>query len=349
MPSKRLNRPYLLRVVATLVLSAAGGLAAQYLGMPAGWIAGGLLAVAIASLAGFNSVFPRRLQAPVFLVVGIAAGSGVSQETLEQMQTWPGSFVILGVALVTMIASSSWWLERRCGWDKSAALLASLPGALSLVMAIGEGLKTDMKKVAISQSLRVLILVEAIPLIALLIGHQTDPAHAAWPSTVGLADLAMLVVAGAALAALLDILRFPGAWIIGGLAASATFFLTGAVEGRLPGYFVIPGTIAIAAITGIRFRPGDLTLLPRLARPALAAFAIASAISTFWAIIVTLLFGVGIIQTLLAFAPGAFDALVVLAFQMNIDPAYVAAHHVVRFVALTAAIPLLARWLSRRP
>jgi uncharacterized protein len=245
-----------------------------------------------------------------------------------------------------MIASSGWWL-RRCGWDRSAALLASLPGALSLVIAIGEDLKTDMKKVAISQSLRVLILVEAIPLVALLIGHPPDLAHAARPATIGLSDLAILVAAGAALSALLQLVRFPGAWIVGGLAASATLFLAGMVEGRLPGYFVIPGTIALAALTGIRFRPGDLTLLPRLARPALGAFAIASAISVIWALTVTLIFGVSFIQALLAFAPGAFDALTILAFQMNIDPAYVAAHHVARFIALTAAIPLIARWLAR--
>jgi len=34
---------------------------------------------------------------------------------------------------------------------------------------------------------------------------------------------------------------------------------------------------------------------------------------------------------------------------MNIDPAYVAAHHVVRLLALVAAVPLLSRWLRRRP
>ena len=61
------------------------------------------------------------------------------------------------------------------------------------------------------------------------------------------------------------------------------------------------------------------------------------------------IFGVNFVQTLLAFAPGAIDALTVLAFQMNIDPAYVAAHHIARFVVLAAAVPLLARWLARHP
>ena len=72
-------------------------------------------------------------------------------------------------------------------------------------------------------------------------------------------------------------------------------------------------------------------------------------VSTLAASAVTLLFGVGIIQALLAFAPGAMEALTVIAFQMNIDPAYVAAHHVARFVALVIAVPILARWLERRP
>ena len=121
------------------------------------------------------------------------------------------------------------------------------------------------------------------------------------------------------------------------------------VDARLPTFLVIPCAIALGAITGSRFRPGDVALLPRLAGPALGAFAIAIVVSALAASAVTLLFGVGIIQTLLAFAPGAMEALTVIAFQMNIDPAYVAAHHVARFVALVVAVPILARWLERRP
>ena len=202
--------------------------------LPAGWVAGGLLAVAIASLAGVNTAFPSVLQAPVFLVIGISSGSGVSQETLHQMRTWPGSFVILGIALVAMIASSSWWLQRRCGWSRGDALLASLPGALTLVIAVGEGLKADMKKVAISQSLRVVILVEPIPLLALAIGHPPNLPLLAEPATISPPDLALLVACGAALGLVLQWLKFPGAWIVGGLTASAGFYLNGWVEGRFP-------------------------------------------------------------------------------------------------------------------
>jgi membrane AbrB-like protein len=227
-------------------------------------------------------------------------------------------------------------------------MLASLPGALSLVMAVAEGLKTDMKRIAMSQSLRILILVEGIPLISLLMGHAHERGEAAQLPVAGLRDLLLLFAAGIAASLILGWLRVAGGWMFGGLIASAALLLTGIVEARLPGIVLILGTIALASITGSRFRPGDLRLIPRIAWPALVAFAIAAGISAFSAGMVTLLLGIDFIQTLLAFGPGALDALTILAFQMNIDPAYVAAHHVARFVALSFAAPLIARFLSRR-
>lgn len=340
---------YALRVAATLGLSAGGGLLAQQLGVPAGWIAGGLLAVAVASLAGFATAFPRRLHAPVFLVLGVYAGTGVTQETLEQMQTWPASFAILGVSIVGVIVGSYWWLHVRHGWARADALLASVPGALSLVIAAAEGLRADMKKVAIAQSLRVLILIETIPLLALLIGHPPGSPALVERQVAGPLDLGVFLAAGFAASLVMRQLRMPGAWVIGGLLASATLLLTGVVEARLPLSISVPASIMLAAITGSRLRPGDLVLLPRLATAALGSFVIAIVFSAAGAVLVTLLFGVNVIQTLLAFAPGALEALTVLALQMNIDPAYVAAHHAVRFVALVIALPFLARWLARGP
>ena len=344
--NESLSRRDYLRVAATLGISAAGGFLAQLLGLPAGWVSGGLFAVAVASLAGVNTEFPRSWTAPVFLILGIYSGTGVSHETLRQMQTWPASFALLGLSLVGLIAGSYWWLNKRCGWARNDALLSSLPGALSFVVAAAENLRADMKKVAIAQSIRLIILIETIPLIAFLVGHPSGPAILLRKDAT-LIELAILVAAGIAASLVMNWLKLPGGWVIGGLIASSSLLLSGVVEAQLPAFLVIPCSIALGAIAGSRFRPGDLTLLPRIAGPALGAFAIAVAFSAAAAVTVTLLFGVNIIQTLLAFAPGALEALTVLAYQMNIDPAYVAAHHVVRFVALVIAVPIIARWLAR--
>jgi membrane AbrB-like protein len=334
------------RVAITLSISVAGGFLAQSFGLPAGWVAGGLLAVAAASLAGVNTEFPRAWTAPVFLVLGIYSGTGVSHETIDQMRTWPASFAILGLSLVGLISGSYWWLNKRCGWSRNDALLASLPGALSFVIAAAEGLRADMKKVAIAQSIRLIILIETIPLIAVLVGHPAGAISLGRQVATSI-DLGLLLAAGVAASLVMNWLKLPGGWIIGGLLASASLLLAGIVEAQLPQFLVVPCSVALGAIAGSRFRPGDLAILPRIAVPALGAFGIAVAFSTLAALAVTLLFGVNIIQTLLAFAPGALEALTVLAYQMNIDPAYVAAHHVVRFVALVIAVPIIARWLAR--
>lgn len=347
MQSLRLSRKALTRVAITLFISAAGGLVAELLGMPAAWVAGGLFAVAAASLAGVNTDFPRLWTAPVFLVLGIYSGTGVTQETINQMQTWPASFAILALSLVLLIAGSYWWLKIRCGWAKNDALLASLPGALSFVVAAAEGLRADMKKVAISQSIRLIILIEAVPLVALIVGHPSSSLTLAGRPIAEATDLAILLVAGTAAALVMNWLRLPGGWILGGLFATAALVLSGTIDVRLPAFLVVPCSIALGAIAGSWFRPGDLAVLPHIAGPALGAFLIAATLSAIAAGAVTLIFGISIVQTLLAFAPGALEGLTVLAYQMNIDPAYVAAHHVVRFVALVIAVPLIARRLAR--
>ncbi len=260
------------RFAITLALSAGGGLLFQSLGMPAGWISGGLLAVAIASLSGFDSEVPQPIRAPVYLVLGLYAGGGVSQQTIHQMATWPLSFAILGVSLVALIASSYWWLHTRCGWDRNAALLASLPGALSFVMAAAEGLKADLKTVAIAQSLRLLILVEGIPIVALVIGHPAPAAVTGAAVSAGFWEIVILLAVGLVAALVLQRLQVVGGWMLGGLLASSGLLLSGVVHARLPFPLVLPFVITLAAITGSRFRPGDIWILPRILKPALIAF-----------------------------------------------------------------------------
>jgi membrane AbrB-like protein len=338
------------RVAATFAVSAAGGLVATLLGLPAGWLSGGLLAVVAATLAGLHTEVPPLITTSAFFVLGLYAGSGVSHETLHQMQTWPASFVVLGIALVVLIGSSFQLLNRRYGWDRSAALLAALPGALSFVMAAAEDLKTDMKKVVVAQSVRLIMLVELVPLAALFVGDRASSMSAGNQLPLaGTRDLALLIGCGLAAALLLRLLKLPGYWMLGGLVGSAALLLGGVVEAQLPPFLIVPCTIALAAIAGSRFRPGDLAVLPRLLLPSVVAFSSAATVSVVSAGLVSFLLGIDFIQALLAFSPGAQEAVVILAFAMGFDPAYVAAHQVVRFLLLVALVPLMIRWLRSHP
>jgi hypothetical protein len=53
-------------------------------------------------------------------------------------------------------------------------------------------------------------------------------------------------------------------------------------------------------------------------------------------------------EVMIAFAPGAVDAMMLLALALNLDPVYVGAHHLVRIFFVSLAMPLFARRTLRR-
>ena len=48
-------------------------------------------------------------------------------------------------------------------------------------------------------------------------------------------------------------------------------------------------------------------------------------------------------EALVAFAPGGVEAMSILALALQLDSVFVAAHHIVRFVSIGLALPVLIR------
>ncbi|MDQ0325192.1 membrane AbrB-like protein [Rhodopseudomonas julia] len=342
------SRDTLFRIAATLALSTAGGGLFALIGLPAAWISGGMLFVAASSLAGFHTEIPSGLRNVIFLVLGVISGTGVTPATLNEVSSWPVSFFALAITVVLVTVGSYLLLVRMFRWDRHSALFAALPGALSFVLAAAEMTSADLRRVAIAQSLRLIILLEALPLAAFLAGVHPSAGGARGAAPVDWGELFLLFATGAVCGFLLYKLRIPGGQMLGGLLAAAALCVSGVVETAIPAFILIPSLVGIGAIAGCRLRPEDRPLLPKILTAAGAAFAIAVVISAIGAAITSMILDISLLQTFMAFAPGALEALTILAFTMNVDPAYVAAHHVVRFAALALAVPLLARWLMRQ-
>jgi uncharacterized membrane protein AbrB (regulator of aidB expression) len=52
---------------------------------------------------------------------------------------------------------------------------------------------------------------------------------------------------------------------------------------------------------------------------------------------------------IVAYAPGAIEAMTTLAFALHLDPAFVGVHHVARFTFVSLLIPVIIRALGRAP
>ncbi len=122
-------------LAVTIAAALLGGIAADALGLPVAWLLGPVVAATAMSLAGLDTRLPKLLKTLAFFVLGIQAGSGVSPEIASQIALWPLSFVIqlAGVLLAVLLCYA--YLRRLLRWDHASALFASLPGALSFVVA----------------------------------------------------------------------------------------------------------------------------------------------------------------------------------------------------------------------
>jgi membrane AbrB-like protein len=118
-------------------------------------------------------------------------------------------------------------------------------------------------------------------------------------------------------------------------------------EGGLPPWMRGVALIGIGALIGTRFgRMKTKTLLSHV-NAGLGSFAVAIVISAIFVAIIALTTHVRLSDIVVAFAPGAMDAMLALALTLHIDPIFVGAHHLSRFVFVTITTPGIIHLFGR--
>ncbi|MFN3170912.1 MAG: AbrB family transcriptional regulator [Hyphomicrobiales bacterium] len=323
----------------SLAIAMAGGMALGLAGIPGGWIAGSMLAVAITALSGVEVDLSPTVRNLGFLAVGISMGSGVTPETIARLPSWPITIVLVILSIPMIAGVLTLFLMRVARWDLATALLSSMPGALSYLIALAPETKADVPRVAILQTTRVAILVAVLPLAALWLSEPVPPA--AFVPLGGLDDAILLYGAGVGGAVLAFLVRVPAGLLVGGLFISAILHGSGLVVGRPPEWIAVTGFIILGTLIGTRFAGTHWRDLGKVLGVSLASFVLGSSIAVAMALIGSALTGFSVLKLIIAFAPGGLEAMVVLAFAMDLDPAFVAAHHLVRFLLIALAAPFV--------
>ena len=333
-------------IAETLAFAAAGGLMLGFLGMPAGFLSGSILAVAGASLAGRPMTIPVPLMRCLMVLIGVSLGAVVTPATLNGMATYPLSIATLIAAMAAISFGGAAYLRVVHGWDTMTAYLASAPGGLSQVMSIAADLDADLRGIAIVQTIRVTIVAVGLPAgLAMLglVGHGTRSIGGAFdPSKLD--ELAILVVASTVAAIVAYRIRFPGGLLFGAMMTSAALHGSGLIHVAMPWWVANTVMIAFGAVTGSRFAGTPMRMLLHFIGAAFGSFAVAVAITAVFAAALVGVLHLPIAEVMIAYAPGAVDAMMLLALALNLDPVYVGAHHLVRILFVSMMMPLVARY-----
>ena len=271
----------------------------------------------------------------------------VSRHLIQQVSAYPLTIGLLALATFCSTFGSSYYLQRVHGWDRTSAFLAGSPGALSQITILAVERGADLPGIAVVQTMRVIILTAALPMVLAVAGVAPSVAPSLTTAIASPLDLLELVAASLAASLVLRLIRFPASWMFGAMIASSVLHGAGWVEGGLPNWVRGVALVGIGALIGSRFARMRIKTLAGHINAALGSFAVAIAVSAIFVGIVALTTQVKFSDVVVAFAPGAMDAMLALALTLHIDPIFVGAHHLSRFVFVTIATPGIVHLFGR--
>jgi len=340
----------LIRAAESLLIGAAGGLLFDAARFPAGWLAGSMVFTAVAALAGRRIYMPSPLARACSIALGITIGGVVTPETLLGMVSWPLSIAMVTISVAAATLATVTYLTRVHGWNILTAIFASTPGGLAQVMALAaeQGRDCDIRGVAIVQTLRVVILTVVVPATLSLTGLAGTVRLPTSLTTVAEAPIAFAVLIGTASAAAVGLLRlgFPGGLIFGPMVVSAVLYGGSFIKVTVPFWLTTTAMVGLGTLAGGRFSGMPFRLLLRYLGAALGAFAVSLIVTAAVGVAVTLLVPLPVSDLIAAYAPGAVDAMMVLALALHLDPVFVGAHHLVRVFVVSLGLPILAHFFS---
>ncbi|MGB9366114.1 MAG: AbrB family transcriptional regulator, partial [Xanthobacteraceae bacterium] len=265
------------------------------------------------------------------------------------------SMLALTVAMVAITGSVMAYLKFVHGWPTLDALFAAAPGALAQAMALAQDTGANVRAIAMVQTVRLFILAVALPLIfaAFGVAGLPPPRGGNLPLMQLLLELGVIILVSSAAALIAFRLNMPGGLIVGAMAASGVLHGSGVVHAFLPVPVAICSFIVMGAMIGTRLGGADIRQLARLSLVGIGALLVGTTVGCLFALAVATLLSLRLADVVMAYAPGAIEAMTIIAFALHLDPVFVGVHHLARFtfmsLVLPAAVSVIRAWEGAPP
>nr|WP_245853398.1 AbrB family transcriptional regulator [Maliponia aquimaris] len=323
--------------------AALGAAVFALIGFPAAALTGSATGVTLAGLAGLRFDLPVWLRNGAFVLLGLNIGNGVTPDSLRAAAEWPVSIAILGLSLPLGMAIAQAGMVRWMGFARRDAVLASAPGHLSFVLSLSVEQGGQTARIAVIQSIRVLFLSLCVPLLVSLFfdlgGDGGAPAKVMTP-------LSLLGLIGGALALgwLFLRIRVPAPLLLAGMAVSALGHALDLTPGQLSPAIGTAAFMVLGVLIGSRFSGQSGAVLRGSLLAGLWLTSVNVAVTLGAVGLAMVLLGVAPSVLLVAYAPGGVEAMAAIAVTLGLNPAFVAAHHVMRLMILSVLVPV---WVHR--
>ena len=335
--------------MTTLLIAGCGSTLFAALHVPLAWMLGAMAFVTVAALARRRVAVAAPLRNVMLTVLGILVGSAFHADLFSSIVEWRWSIGGLVVFVAAGTAMGSLYLRALLRPDAVTAYFAAAPGGMNEMVLAGEDMGGRPELITLSHSLRIMVVVFSVPFGFTLLtgaGSPIMPARAPGPEAGGAAEY--LLLASCALAGPLgQRLRIPAAWMVGPMLVSGAIHVAELTVLAPPSAIVYAAQIVVGASLGIRFMTIDLRTLGRAGLSAVGLAVMLLGLAAACAFGVHAVSGLPVADLFLAYAPGGFTEMSLVAMSVGGDVAFVSAHHILRVFGIAAFAPLVFRILRR--
>ena len=339
----------------TLGIGASGALIFIYLGMSLPWVLGSMSACAAISLCGYQLQVPNSWRSSALATIGIILGGSFDLDTVQALPSWSISISFMLFLTVCYLLISYQILSRWSNMSRLTAIFSAIPGGLAIISAISEMYNADTRRIALSHSARLVALLVLVPIILKFIGQHELPKSTVPHFTLSLDQASLigyliLLLCAAVGIALAHLCRFPTGVLLFPIILSALAHASGIIHTQVPLAIASIAQTILGASIGIRFvgykwrdifHDGWISVVIGVLLAVLAMLA---------ALLLSYLFNLEFAPLLLVFLPGGAPEVGVMALALDIDPAMVASHHMLRLLAVVGGISwVLSRYLPIKP
>ena len=336
------------KFISVIIISIPSAIVADYFNIPLAWMLGPMIVTSIAALAGLKVKMPKLALSSILIILGLHIGNYIDQNLFNQMINWVWTSFIMLIYIIVCILIVSKYLQKFSGYGEKASIFSAAPGALGPLMILAEHEKTDLSQVATSHLIRLIIIITVIPFI---IVNNTGSEELLLEKFDYMGQnhmhLILLIIASLFFIFIFDKIKIPAALLSGTLFASGLLQITDIASYKLPDASINFCLLILGASVGCRFAEKTIKEIANNSLHSIVATTILVILGLIAAYVATFFVDTNILTLILSFSPGGIYEVAVIAIAFDLDPDFVAFHHIIRLLFILLTVPIFLRILEK--
>ena len=341
---KQINQIFSIKFITVLIISVPSAIITDYFNIPLAWFLGPMIVTSIAALSGLKIIMPKIVLSFILIILGLHIGNYIDQNLFNQMINWIWTSLIMLIYIIICILVVSKYLQKFSGYDKKASIFSAAPGALGPLMILAESEKTDLSQVATSHLIRLIIIITVIPFI-IVNNTNTDTLLIEKFDYMSQNHINLILLVSVSLffIFIFDKIKVPAALLSGTLFASGLLQITDIASYKLPDETVNFCLLILGSSVGCKFAEKTVKEIANNSLHSIVATTILVVLGLLAAYVSTFFVDTNILTLILSFSPGGIYEVAVIAIAFDLDPDFVAFHHIIRLLFILFTVPIILR------